>query len=58
MERPGKKEEDLPYNKPFTDGELKIVIKQQKNTVPGEDTIHYALETLKYLLDMYNRIWK
>ena len=36
---------------------------QQKNTTPGEDTIHSQMiktklppETLKYLLDMYNKI--
>ena len=31
--------EELPYNKLFTDRELKTAIKQ-KNTVHGEDTIH------------------
>ena len=35
-----KKKEELPYDKPFTDRELEAAIKQQKNTVPGENTIH------------------
>ena len=48
----------------FTVRELKIAIKQPKNTTPGEDTIHPQMiknlspETLKYLLDMYNKIWE
>ena len=35
-----------------------------KNTAPGENTIHPQMiksissEILKYLLDMYNKIWK
>ena len=51
------KEEELPYNK------LKLAINQQKNTALGEDTIHPQMvkklspETLKYLIDMYNKIW-
>ena len=55
-----KREKELP----FTDRELKVAINQQKNTVPGEDTIYPQIikkippETLKYLLDMYNKIWK
>ena len=63
-QRKRKKEEELPYNELFTDRELKIAIKQQKNTAPGEDTIHPQMiknlppETLKYLLDMYNKIWE
>ena len=32
--------EELTYNKPFTDWELEIAIKQQMNTAPGEDNIH------------------
>ena len=58
------KKEDLPYNKPFTDRELKTVIKQQNNTAPGEDTNHPQIiknlppKTLKYLLDMYNKFWE
>ena len=65
--KPGKKrkkKEELPYNKPFTDRELKAAIKQQKNTALRKDTIHpqmikrLPLETLKYLLDMYNQIWE
>ena len=37
----GKQKEEEPlYNKPFTDRELKTAINQQKNTAPGEDTIH------------------
>ena len=35
-----KKEEEPPYNKPFTDRQLKTAIKQQNNTATGEDTIH------------------
>ena len=37
---------------------------QQKNTAPGEDTIHpqmikrLPLETLTHLRDIYNKIWK
>ena len=38
--RKRKKEEELPYNKPFIDKELKAAIKQQNKTAPGEDTIH------------------
>ena len=38
-----KREEELPYNKPFTDRELKAAINQQKNTAPGEDTIHLQM---------------
>ena len=51
------------YNKLFTDREMKAAIKQ-KNTVPGEDIIHSHMikrlpsETMKYLLDLYNRIWE
>ena len=62
--RKRKNEEDLPYNKLFTDKELKTAIKQQKNTTPREDTItspndkKLPPKRLKYLLDMYNRIWK
>ena len=50
-----KKEEELPYKKAFTDKELKAAIKQQKNTAPGEDTIHSQIikrlppEIVKYL---------
>ena len=29
-----------PYNKPFTERELKAAIKQEKNTAPSENTIH------------------
>ena len=60
--RKRKKEEDLSYNKPFTDRELKQVIKKQKNNVYGENTIHPQMikrlppEILKYLLDMYNKV--
>ena len=38
--------------------------KHQKNTAPGENTIHpwikkkLPLVTLKYLLDLYNKIWE
>ena len=35
-----KKEEEVPYNKPFTERGLKAAIKQQKNTAPREYTIH------------------
>ena len=35
-----KEEEELPYNKPFTERELKAAINQPKNKVPGNDTIH------------------
>ena len=48
-----KREEELPNKKPFTDRELKAAINQQKNTTPGEDTIHLQMlkkispETLK-----------
>ena len=35
-----KREEELPYNKPFTVRELSAAKIQQKNTAPGEDTIH------------------
>ena len=35
-----KKKDDQLYNEPFTETELKSAIKQQKNTVIGEDTIH------------------
>ena len=38
--RKRKKEEDLQYNKPFTDRELITAIKQQNNTASGEDIIH------------------
>ena len=60
--RKRKKEEELPFNKLFTDRELKTTIKQQSNTTPEEDTIHPHMmkrlppETLKYLKDMYNKI--
>ena len=43
-----KKREELPYNKPFADIELKAVL--------GEDTIHPQI--LKYLFVMYNKIWE
>ena len=46
--------------------ELKAAINQQKNTAPGEDTIH--LQMIKniyhqrhwstYILDIYNKIWE
>ena len=55
--------EELPYNKLFTDRELKTAIKQ-KNTASGEYTINPQMikillpQTLKYLLDMYNKIWE
>ena len=35
-----KRKEEIPYIKPFTDRELKAAINQQKNTAPGQDTIH------------------
>ena len=35
-----KKQDNQPYDEPFTEREVKAVIKQQKNTAPGEDTIH------------------
>ena len=52
--RENQKEEELP----FTDRKRKAAINQQRNTSPGEDTIHPQIikilppETLKYLLDM------
>ena len=48
-------------SKPFKDRELKTAIKQQKNTELTGDTIQHQTikslpqETLKSLLDMYNR---
>ena len=44
--------------------EVKSALNQQKNTTPGEDTIHPQMikrlppETLMHLLDIYNKIWK
>ena len=43
--------------------ELKTVITQQKNRTPGEDTFHPQMirqppETLKYLLELFNKIWE
>ena len=35
-----KREEELPYNKLFTDRELQAAINHQKNTAPGEKTVH------------------
>ena len=43
-----KKKDDLLYNKPFTDRELKTAIRQ-KNTAPGKDTI-YSQMMIKRLL--------
>ena len=34
------KPDNYPYNETFTEKELKTAINQQKNTSPGEDTIH------------------
>ena len=59
--RKRRKHDNQLFNEPFTDRELKVAIKQ-KNTVPGEDTIHPQMikklppETLKYLQDLYNNI--
>ena len=50
------------YKEAFTE-ELKIVMKQQKDTSSGEDSIHSRMvkmlrpETKRYILDLYNRIW-
>ena len=47
-----------PYNEEFTENELKIAMKQQKNTSAGKDTIHPQMikmlpqETKKYILDI------
>ena len=38
-----KREEELPYNKPFKDRELKATINQHKNTAPGEDNIYLQM---------------
>ena len=38
-----KKQDDQPYNESFTKAELKAAIKQQKNTAPGEDTMHFQM---------------
>ena len=54
-----KNEDNQPYNEPFTERELKVALKQQKNTAPREDIIYPRMikklppETLKYLLDLY-----
>ena len=62
--RKRKKEEELSDNEPFTERELKSAMNQQKNTTPGEDSIHPQMikrlpqETLKHLLDVYNKIWE
>ena len=43
---------------------MKAAVNQRKNTAPGEDAIHPQMikilppETLKNLLDMYNKIWE
>ena len=53
-----KQQDNQMYNYPFIERKLKAAIKQQKNTAPGEDTIHPQMikmlppETLKYLLDL------
>ena len=58
------KEEEQPYDKLFTGRELKAAIKQQKKYSTREDTIHPQMikelppEILKYLMDMYNKIWE
>ena len=42
------------YNKPFT--EIKVAIKQQKNTALGEDTIHPQM--IKMLPPKAKHFWK
>ena len=55
-----KREKELP----FTDRELKVAINQQKNTAPGEHTIHPQMikktttRDTENLLDIYNNIWE
>ena len=52
-----------PYNEAFKEEELKIAMKQQKDTSPGEDSIHPRMVkmlppvTKRYILDLYSRIW-
>ena len=48
---------------PFIERELKAVIKQEKNRAPGKTPYiqmikRLSSETMKYLLDLYNKIWK
>ena len=38
-----KKQDNQPYNESFTERELKMAIKQQKNIASGEDTIHLKM---------------
>ena len=52
------------YNKPFTIAELNDSITKSHNTAVGPDEIHNEFlkhlpeESLRYLLNIYNHIWK
>ena len=53
-----------PYNRPFTVEELEFNLSRTKNTIPGNDGVHYQmlkkmpLEAKQYICNILNKLWQ